>query len=146
MVDPVTLGVIVTALVAKLLDRAEDKVLDDGQGVLRRLVRTLRERFSRTDDQPAMVALERVEDAPDSPTRMRELALLLDERAAGDPGFRGELEAFVREAERAGVDVDSITQTVWGDQNVVSNETTNSSITVAFEAAPRRGRTPNPES
>lgn len=36
MVEPVTLGVIAAALVAKALDRAEDDAVDAGEGALRR--------------------------------------------------------------------------------------------------------------
>jgi hypothetical protein len=134
-VEPVTLGVIVAALVAKALDRAEDRVLEDGQGVLRNLVGTLRERFSRADDQAASMALERVADAPDSPTRVRELAELLDERA-GDPEFRGELQALAEQARTAGVDVGSIIQAVMGDQNVQAAGLVDSEVNVTFGARP----------
>jgi hypothetical protein len=138
--EPVTLGVIAAALVAKALDRAEDRVVEDGEGVLRPLVGALRDRFSRADDQAGTTALERVEDAPDSPTRVRELAKLLDERAAGDPEFRGELLALVEQARTAGVKVGSIIQVVVGDQNVQNTGLVGSEVNVSFGARSGEGR------
>lgn len=140
--EPVTLGVIVAALVAKALDRAEDHVVEDGEGVLRRVIGALRERFSRADDQAGKTALERVEDAPDSPTRVRELAILLDERAADDPALRSELQALVKQAHTAGVDIDSIVQVAVGDQNVQSAGLVGSDVNVSSGARPRRRRVP----
>jgi hypothetical protein len=139
VVEPVTLGVIVAALVAKALDRAEDRVLDDGEGVLRRLVGALRERFSRADDQVGTTALERVADAPDSPTRVREFADLLDERAAADPVFHGELQALVEQARAAGIDVGSISQVALGDQDVQVAGLVDSEVNVTFGAQPGEG-------
>jgi hypothetical protein len=137
--------VIVATLVAKVLDRAEDRVVEDGEGVLRRLVDTLRGRFSRADDQTATTALERVADAPDSPKRVRELAKLLDERAAGDPVFRGELQALVEQARTAGVEVGSISQVAVGDQNVHAAGLVDSEVNVTFGAGPGEDRAPQPE-
>jgi hypothetical protein len=84
--------------------------------------------------------LERVEDAPDSPTRVRELAELLDERAAGDPEFRGELLALVEQARTAGVDVGSIIQVVVGDQNARNAGLVGSEVNVSFGARSGEGR------
>jgi len=140
MVEPVTLGVIVAALVAKALDRAEDRVVEDGEGVLRRVVGALRERFSRANDKAATTALDRVEDTPDSPTRVRELATLLDERAADDPVFRGELQELVEQARAAGVDIGSIVQAAVGDQNVHVAGLIDSEVNVSFGARAGEGR------
>lgn len=46
MVEPVTVGVIAAALVAKILDRAEDDVVDAGEHGLRSMLGFLRARFS----------------------------------------------------------------------------------------------------
>jgi hypothetical protein len=142
MVEPVTLGVIVAALVAKALDRAENKVIDDGEGVLRRLVGALRQRLSQEDDRAGRIALELVGDVPDSPSRVRELAVLLDERLAGDPVFRGELEALVEQARAAGVDVDSISQVAVGDQNVQAAGLVDSPVSVTFGSRLGESRAP----
>lgn len=138
--EPVTLGVIVATLVAKVLDRAEDRVVADGEGVLWHLVGTLRERFSRADDQAATMALERIADAPDSQTRVRELAKLLDERATDDPVFRGELQALVEQARTAGFQVGSISQVARGDQNVLAAGLVDSEVNVTFGARPDERR------
>jgi len=136
------LGVVVAALVAKALDRAEDIAVGDGEGVLRRLAGAVRQRFSSADDQAGTMALERVEDAPDSPKRVHELAVLLDERTAEDPVFRDELETLVQQARAAGVDVDSISQVALGDQNVQSTGLIGSEVTVTFGARPADSRAP----
>jgi len=144
-VEPVTLGVVVAALVARALGRAEDKAVDEGEGVLRRLVGALRQHFSGAGDQTGTAALERVEDAPDSPTSVRDLAMLLDDRAAGDAAFRGELEGLVEQARAAGVDVDSISQVAVGDQNVQAAGLIDSLVNVTFGARPAEGRAPRSE-
>jgi len=137
-VEPVTLGVIVAALVAKALGRAEDRVVDDGESVLLRLVGALREHFSRADDPAGTTALERVEDAPDSQTRVRELGTLLDERAAGDPVLRVELQELVEQASTTGVAIGSIVQVAGGDQNQQIAGLIDSRVNVSFGAQPIR--------
>jgi hypothetical protein len=77
VVDPVSLGAITTGLIVRAVDRAEDDALDAGSGALRRLLGFVRDRFSRDGDAPASTALARVEDAPDSPSRLRELAAVI---------------------------------------------------------------------
>jgi hypothetical protein len=131
MMEPITLGVIVAALVAKALDRAGDEVVDGGVGVLRHAVDSLRERFSREGDQEARRALERLADVPDSPKLMRSFADLLDERAERSPELRVELETLVRDARGAGLDIDSITQTATGDGNVQIVGVDNSQVNVS---------------
>ncbi len=138
MVEPVslTLGAIVAALVAKAVDRAEDRAVEDGEGVLRRVVGLLRERFSSRDDESAATALARLEDAPDSPTRVRELAVAVDRAAEADPALRSGLEALVSEARSAGIDVESISQTAWGNQNVQTAGLVDSEVNVSYGSPP----------
>lgn len=132
MVEPLTLGAVVASLVAKTLERAEDKAVESGEGALRRLVETIKKRFSGTQDQACTVALERLEDAPDSPRRVRDLAQQLDERAETFPEFRRELEALITEARNGGVDVESISQVALGSQNVLSAGLVDSEVNVTF--------------
>ncbi len=138
MVEPVslTLGAVAAALVAKAVDRAEDTAVDDGAGVLGRVVGLLRERFSGRGDEPGSTALGRVEDAPDSPARVRELAVAVDQAVAADPVLRSGLEALVSEARRAGIDVESISQTAWGNQNVQTAGLVNSEVNVSYGSPP----------
>lgn len=145
MVEPVTLGAIVATLVAKALDRAEDRVLEDGEGALRRLVNAVQGRFARSDDRVGATALARVADAPDSPTRAGELAKLLDERTEGDPVFRDELQGLVEQARAAGVNVGSISQVAWGDQDVQIAGLVDSQVRVTFGSRPGEGRAPRSE-
>jgi hypothetical protein len=134
--EPVTLGMIVAALVAKASSRAEGRVIDEGEAALARLVGVLRRRFSGADDQQGTEALEHVELAPDSPKLVGELAVLLNERAAGDPAFRGELEALVKDARAAGVDVNVVSQVATGEQIVQTAQVERSQITVTFGTKP----------
>ena len=130
MIEPVTLGVVIAALAAKALDRAEDGVVQGGAEALGRMLSFLRERFSRENDEGANQALERLADAPDSPKRVHALAELLDKRAERSPEFRVELEALVEEARGAGVDIGSIAQTAIGDGNVQIAGLNNSQVNV----------------
>src|SRR3954465_8236788 len=68
MVEPVslTLGAIVAGLVAKAAERASERAVEGGEGVLGRLVAALRARFSGVADAPAGEALARVQEVPDS--------------------------------------------------------------------------------
>jgi hypothetical protein len=130
--EPVTMGAIVAALVAKALSRADDRVADGGEAVLGRLVDVVRRRFSGANDREGTEALEHVEFAPDSPQLVGELAKLLDERVAGDPEFRGELEVLVKDARAAGIDVNAISQVAAGEQIVQNAQVEDSQITVTF--------------
>ena len=134
-----TLGAVAAALVAHAVGKAGDKVgegaVDAGAGAVHRLVGWLRDRFAGDDE--AANALVKVQDAPDSPARLRMLAEVVD-RHAQDDTFRGELAALVAEAKTAGVDVGSVTQTVWGDQNVQSAGLSDSSVTVTYGQPPPR--------
>jgi hypothetical protein len=108
------LGAAAAALFAKALDRAGEKAVDQGEGALRRLVELVRGRLS--SEEKDSKALEKVEDAPDSPSRVEALAQLLDERTKDDRDFRRELKALVEEAE---VNVGDIAQATYGPQSPV---------------------------
>jgi len=137
VVEPITLGVVVAALAAKALERAEDAAVDEAAGVVRRIVDALRSRFGDSGDDEGATALDRLADAPDSPARMRALAELVDRRADRSPALRDELDALAKEARRAGVDVDSISQAAIGNQNVQIAGLNDSQVTIAQERSPR---------
>ena len=109
------LGAAAAALFAKTLDRAGEKAVDGGEGALRRLVELVRDRLS--GDEEGSKALERVDDAHDSPSRVEALAQILAERTKDDQDFRQELEALVEEAEGSGINVGSIAQATYGKQS-----------------------------
>ena len=123
-------------LVAKTLDRAEDDAVDAGEGALRRLVAFVRDRLSGEKDAAAGTALARVEDAPDSPKRVRELAGVIDAAADRDGGFRSELEGLIEQTQRSGVDIGTIVQTATGSQIAQVADVVDSTITVSYGAAP----------
>jgi hypothetical protein len=136
VVEPVTLGAIVAALVARALNRAEDKVLDESAGGLGRLVSLLRRRLSEDSDREGSAALERLVVAPHSETLVRDFAVRLDERLDGDQEFRAELEACVNQARRTGIDVDEVSQVAMGQQIVQNVQVVDSQITVSYTAKP----------
>jgi hypothetical protein len=138
MVEPVslTLGAIVAALVAKAAERATERAVDGGEGVLGRLLAALRERFSGAANEAAGDALTRVQEVPDSPSRLRALAALIDERAQGDAELRSELETLVAQARGTGVDVDTISQLAWGNQNVQAAGLVDSEVNVNYGSPP----------
>lgn len=142
MVDPesLTLGATAAAMVATAATETVGRTVDTAMAALGRLVGWLRERFSAEEWKEGATALARVEEVPDSPRLLEELAKVLDGRVGADPGFRSELEGLVKHASGAGVDVGSITQTVWGDRNVQNAGLTNSDVTVTYGQVTPPGR------
>ena len=140
MVEPVslTLGAIAAALVAKATEKTAEAAVDGGAGALSGIVAWLRKRFSGPEDNQGATALPRIEDAPDSPSRLRELAKVVDRRADAEPSFRSELAALVEEARSGGVDMGSIVQTAWGHQNVQNAGVVDSEVTVTYGQPPAR--------
>jgi hypothetical protein len=147
VVDPGTLGAIVAALAANAFKRAQDKTLDEGEGILRHLASTLKRRLSGTGEEET--ALARLEDAPDSPTRIGALAELLDRHAATAPQFRSELEEMVEHARSEGVNIEKLSQTAVGCQNVQIGGLSGSEAKVNFNGSttdsPLPHSTPFPE-
>lgn len=131
-----TLGAIAAALVAKAADKAAERAVEGGETVLERLVGWLRQRFSGEEQREAQTALAHVEQVPDSPSRLGALAEVIDRRAGADAEFRSELEALVKEAQAGGVDIGSIAQTAWGDQNVQIAGVEGSSINLTYGQRP----------
>jgi hypothetical protein len=131
-VDPVTLtlGGIVAGLIAKVLDKGEDKAADQGWAVLGRLVGAVRRRFKEHGSHQDNEALAGVEDTPDSPRRLQTLASAIDRHAGGDQAWRDEVQTLVEEAKLGGVDVGSLTQSAWGDHNVQIGGVSGSSIAI----------------
>jgi hypothetical protein len=122
--DPVSVGIVAAALLAKAVEKAAEKAVEKvgegageaGVGALGRFAGWLRQRLAGQAEAGAAVA--RVEEAPDSPSRVTALGEVLDRLAQQDPGFAGELRQQVEQARGAGVDVKGITQTAVGNQNV----------------------------
>ena len=136
----VTLGVLAAALVAKALDRAQGKAVDQGEGALKRLVELVRGRLSGAGDKEGSKALERVEEVPDSKSRIEALALLLEKQVDDEPEFRRELKALVEEAEGAGVDVKSIVQVTYRGQSPQFANVSDSEINISYGGAGKASR------
>ena len=79
------------------------------------LVDWVRERFHGSRE------LERVEDAPDSPSRVRELGELIETEAANDSQARGELQQLLESLKDA---EPTVVQQAIGNQNVTANNST----------------------
>lgn len=126
MVEPVSMGVVAVALIAKALNRAEDGVIDAGVQAARKAVKALLQRFAA--DTEAEKALEDVVEVPDSEKRQKALAELLEARAGQSAELREELQAIVEQIEAAGVVIGPINQTATGDGNVQNAGIVNSQV------------------
>lgn len=98
-------------------------------GTVSALVEWVRERFQGSRE------LERVEDAPDSPSRVHELGQLIEAEAAQDTQVRSELQELLESLK----DFEpTVMQQAIGNQNVTAN---NSTVHVVFPSA---SATPEP--
>ncbi len=131
MVDPVTLsiGALAVAFVVKTVDKAAEKVGEGLPAAVGRVRDWLRERFSRQDAEAAQ-ALDMVEAGPDSLSKLRDLAELIDRRAEADPTFKTELQELIAQAQTSGVDMVDVSQIAQGIGIVQIAHNTNSTITV----------------
>lgn len=139
MIESASIGVIVAALLAKALHRAEDGVIDSGVEVARKAIGSLRERFSDGRDIETVQALEALVEAPDSARREKTLANLLDERAERSPQLLNELKIIAEKAKIAGVTIESIEQVADGANIAQVAGNVNSEIKVN-QGAPLRLR------
>ena len=138
--EPVSLGVVVAALIAKAMDRVEDGALDGGWAIVRRTINVLRDRFAQDGDQEAGQALERLAEVPDSPKLAGALAELLEDRMSQEFDLRAELAAMVEVAKSGGVDTDAIVQTVIGHGNVQIAGVSDSDVSIGDSPGSGRRR------
>ena len=137
MAEPITLGTIVAALIAKSVSRAEDGAVKAGAEVMRKALGTVRDWFSREGDKEGEQILASLEGLPDSSALTGALAGVLDERAGRFPELHAQLETLKKEAQGTGIDVDSIVQVAIGDGNVQVANASNSEINVSQGTSPR---------
>ena len=142
MVEPVslTVGAVVAALVTKAAEKGGENLADAAKTAVSRLVGWLRDRFTQTGDEEGSQALAWAEGAPDSPSRMRDLASAVDRRAAADPGFRSQVQHLVDDAQQQGLRVGSIAQSASGNQNVQTAGNQDTSVTVSYGTPPAAQR------
>jgi hypothetical protein len=128
-----TLGAIAAGFVAKACERATDRAaeiaVDGGEGVFHRLLARVRERFAGDADAAGSLAL--VERAPDSAVLVRELGERIDRVVHDDPEFGSELERLVAQAQSAGIEVRSISQTASGSGIVQIGEAPGSELHIS---------------
>lgn len=135
-----TLGAIAAALVVKAAEAAGEEAAQGAAGAVRRVAAWARARFSEDEDEAGAAILRRLEEAPDSPSRVRAFAEHVDERARRDEALRQEIEAMIAEARQEGVDVRGLAQVAFGDQNVQIADVTGSSISIEQRADPGSAR------
>lgn len=132
MVDPVSLsvGAVVAALVTKAAEKAGEGAVEAVPGVVGRLVKWLRERFSGDGDAKAVRALDAAaEFGGDRAAQALEAAV--DAKAAVDAEFKAAVEKLVEEAGQDGVEMHVNTQAVQkGDNNTQFQDVRSSTITV----------------
>lgn len=130
MVDPesLTAGALADVFVVKAIEQAGEKVVDGGTKACIQVRNWLPERFSANDVE-AREALARVEEVPDSLSRVRVLAELID-RHAEDTEFRTELGKLLENAKSFGLDMHSVSQIAQGAGIVQIAHTENSHISV----------------
>ncbi len=137
MVEPISVGVIVAALLARALNRAEDGAIDSGVEAARKAMKALRQRFSLQEDAEAEQALEGLAKTPDSKRREEALGDLLEERAERSPELLDELKAIAEQIEGAEVQISDIKQEAKGTNVVQNAGNVNSQIKVDQSTAPR---------
>lgn len=126
--EPVSLsiGVVVAGFLTKAFEGAGSKLGTAVAEGLGRLLSAVRDRLGGD----AGVALARAEEAPDSPSRLRALADVVDAEVARDPTFGTELEELVAALEQAGLSRVPVVQQAWGDSNVQIAGVEGSSINI----------------
>lgn len=108
------LGAVAAALVATDAGNKARRAIGDDQRVLEHLVGWLRRLVAADDPVAGIAALARLEEAPESHIRLHEFGRVLERRARFDGVFRVDLEALIDQARSDGVDIESITQVIWG--------------------------------
>ena len=97
MVEPMTLGVAVAALVAKVAEKAIEKTADGAvdavPGAVGKVVAWVKHRFA------GRAELAKLEDAPDSPSRKTALGQIIDAELIDDE--RTQLFRLLEDAQRA---------------------------------------------
>ena len=132
-----TVGAVVAALLTKAAEKGGENLADAAKAAIGRLVGWLRDRFTHTGDEEGSQALAWAEGAPDSPSRVRALAEVVDRRAKADPEFRSQVQNLVDDAkQQQGLQVGSIVQSAIGDQNVQTAGNQDTSVNVSYGTPP----------
>lgn len=139
MVEPVslTVGAVVATLLTKAAEKSGENLADAAKAAVGRLVGWLRARFTQTGDEEGSQALAWAEGAPDSPSRLRDLAAVVDRRAEADPEFKSQVQRLVDDAERQqGLQVGSLGVSVSGNHNVTTTGNQDTSVSVSYGTLP----------
>lgn len=125
-----TLGGIAAGLLAKFLDKSEGKAADAGWAGLGRLAGAIRRHFREHGSDEDQAALARLQEVPDSPSRLEALAQAIDRQVSAEPALANELRGLIEESKAGGIDVGSLAQSAWGDHNVQIAGVVGSAITI----------------
>ena len=139
MVEPVslTVGALVATLLTKAAEKSWENLADTAMAAVTRVVGWLKNRFTQTTDEEGSQALAWAEGAPDSPSRLRALAEVVDRRAEADPEFKSQLQRLVDDAkQQRGLQVGSIAQSAVGNQNVQTAGNQDTSVAVSYGTPP----------
>jgi hypothetical protein len=131
-----TLGAITAGLVARAAGDVVDDAVDKADAALGRLVSWLRGRFSEDRDKAGAVALASVEEIPGSPSRIAELARIIDQRAKGVEEFRIALESLVADVRPGEVRPISISQVGYGEKSPLIAGVSDSPIRISYSVPP----------
>ena len=101
-----------------------------------RLVGWLRDRFTRTGDEAGSQALAWAEGAPGQPVPGEGVGRRGGSAGGGGPGVQGQVQRLVEDAkQQQGMQVESITQSASGNQNVQTAGNQDTSVTVSYGSA-----------
>lgn len=136
-----TVGAVVAAMLTKAAETSGENLAEAAKAAVGRVVGWLRDRFTRAGDEEGARALAWAEGAPDSPSRTRALAEVIDRRAAADSEFKSQLQLLLDEVkQQQGLQVGSIAQSALGDQNVQTAGNQDTSVTVSYGTPPAAQR------
>jgi hypothetical protein len=122
--DPVTLGVAAAGLIAKFFEGAASKAGEEGSAGL---VAWLKDRFK--GHEAGEQALARVEDAPDSSSRVKALEGVIVGQAQADPDFLAQLATLLEKAQPAAAQGQAAT---FGDQSPAFGQVSGGNVGINY--------------
>lgn len=126
--DPVTLAVAAAGLISKFYDGAVSKA---GEEAAAGLTEWIKDRFRGHEVREQ--ALLRVEDAPDSSSRVRALEGVIVDQAQADPDFLARLAEFLEKTQPATAQGQATTS---GDQSPAFGQVSGGNVNLIFGTTP----------
>ncbi|SDP44505.1 hypothetical protein SAMN04487914_111143 [Arthrobacter sp. ok909] len=126
--DPVTLGVVAAGLISKFYEGALSKAVEEAS---KGLVDWIKGRFK--GHEAGERALARVEDAPDSTSRVKALEGIIEEQATADPDFLDQLAKLLEKAQPTAVQGHAATS---GAQSPAFGQISGGNVSVDYGTTP----------